>query len=411
MSLEFGENARSVPAEIQRLWELEIGFLRQRNAVIEQMLAGQPVSIDVVRVVTDTLLAQCHRAQASLQPPAGTAMSAGQQRAWAQYVDLHRRAWEALVQALQTWDVTQIRRHEQLLAEAQRMLPQAAPGRVAPPADGLGEFRQLLFSLTPRVWVVPAIVMLNVAVWVTMVLAGGEAFQPSIRMMLTWGASFGALTLDGQWWRIISCTFLHFGLLHLTFNMYVLWQLGRSVELLVGNIGTAILYLASGMAASITSLAWNPRAVSAGASGAVFGVCGALLGFVVLRRDTIPQTLWRGLRGSLLTFVVYNLVFGAVVPAIDMAAHLGGLVYGFGCGVLLSQPLVPGAQRRRWRRNLLCLAGSAFLLPLAFHLLPPPPPPPLSAAVGRPAPTPLGVPPVLRCAVSADPPRDMLAAG
>jgi membrane associated rhomboid family serine protease len=390
MSFASPGNAFLVPAPIQRLWELEIGFMRQRNAAIEQMLTGQPVPIDVVRVVTDTLLPQCQRARESLEAPSSNAMSVVERGLWTYYIDLHARAWEAFVRALQVWDLTQIRRHEQLLAEAQRLLQQAAPPSVAPQADSLREFRQLLLSLTPRVWVVPAIVILNIAVWVAMVLAGAGIFLPPTRMMLAWGANFGALTLDGQWWRIISCMFLHFGLLHLGFNMYVLWQLGRPVELLVGNAGVIVLYLASGIAASIASLAWNPMPVSAGASGAVFGVCGALLGFIVLRRDTIPKTLLLDLRGSLLTFVVYNVAFGAVVPAIDMAAHLGGLVYGFSCGVLLSQPLVPGAQRTRWRRNLLCLVGSAILLPLAFSQLPAPPPLLPAAVVGPPANVPPG---------------------
>lgn len=384
MNVESRGSALVVPAAIQRLWELEIGFMRQRNAAIEQMLTGQPVPIDVVRVVTDTLLPQCQRARESLEILARGTMSVVERGLWTHYVDLHTRAWEAFVQALHVWDVAQIRRHEQLLAEAQRMLHQAAPPQETPPTDSLRDFRQLLFSLTPRVWVVPAIVVLNVAIWVAMVLAGAGMLLPPTRMMLAWGANFGALTLDGQWWRIISCMFLHFGLLHLGFNMYVLWQLGRPVELLVGNAGVLVLYLASGVAASIASLAWNPLPVSAGASGAVFGVCGGLLGFIVLRRDTIPKALLLDLRGSLLTFVVYNVAFGAVVPAIDMAAHLGGLVYGFGCGVLLSQPLVPGAQRTRWRRNLLCLVGSAILLPIAFRQLPGPPA--LPAAVIEPLP-------------------------
>ena len=191
--------------------------------------------------------------------------------------------------------------------------------------------------------------------------------------MLDWGANFGPLTLAGQWWRLLTCMFLHFGLIHIGFNMYVLWQIGHFVERLVGNAGLLLLYLMSGLAASIASLAWNPSVVSAGASGAVFGVCGALLGFIAFRRDTIPGQVIKSLRSSLITFVIYNVVFSMVVPAIDMAAHLGGFVYGLVCGMVLSQPIVIGSVIKRWQRNLILLVGSAMVLPAAFLLLPPAP--------------------------------------
>ncbi len=367
--------AAAIPTALRRLSEMEVGFMRQRNAAIGLLLAGEPAPPDALQTVMFDLLPQCRRAQESLWALSSDELPAALVPLLTEYARLHEEAWQALARALQSRDANQVRLHEKLLADAQRVVHDAtSPDEQAGPRHELQQFRNLLFSLTPHIWVIPAIVTANFLVWVAMVVAGAGLFNPPMEMMLQWGANFGPLTLGGQWWRTTTCTFLHFGLLHIGFNMYVLWQLGRLVERLVGNSGLLILYGATGIAASIASLAWNPTPVSAGASGAVFGVCGALLGFIALRHDTIPKVVLMDLKSSLITFVIYNVAFGAVVPAIDMAAHLGGLAYGVLCGLLLSQPLVPGASSRRWRRNLACLAVSAVVLPLAFSLLPAPPP-------------------------------------
>ncbi len=248
---------------------------------------------------------------------------------------------------------------------------------LVPPAEDprvrLVRFHTTMLAMTPRTWGIPSIVVANALVFLAMLLAGGHLLNPGIALMLDWGANFGPLTLTGQWWRLLTCMFLHFGIIHIAFNMYVLWQIGHFVERLVGNIGLLVLYLMSGLAASIASLAWNPSVVSAGASGAVFGVCGALLGFIAFRRDTIPGEVIKSLRSSLITFVIYNVVFSMIVPAIDMAAHLGGFAYGLVCGMVLSQPIVIGSVIKRWQRNLLLFVGSAIVLPAAFLLLPPAP--------------------------------------
>lgn len=234
----------------------------------------------------------------------------------------------------------------------------------------LVQFRDTVFQMTPRTWAIPAIVAANILVFVIMVLSGVSLMNPRAGAVLDWGANFGPFTLNGQWWRLVTCMFLHFGIIHIGFNMYVLWQIGHLVERLAGNIGLLVLYLTSGIAASIASLAWNPFSVSAGASGAVFGVCGALLGFIILRRDTIPRDVVMGLRSSLITFVIYNVVIGMAVPQIDMAAHAGGFVYGILCGLVLSLPVRLDSIARRWRRNLALLLGSAVLLPGSFMMLP-----------------------------------------
>ena len=122
-----------------------------------------------------------------------------------------------------------------------------------------------------------------------MLATGVNFLAPDPQDMLNWGADFGPKTLNGQWWRTVTCMFLHFGIIHLGFNMWVLWDLGQLVERLVGNVGFLVLYFASGIAGSLASLAWQPLAISAGASGAVFGVAGALLGLIAFRHDSVPS--------------------------------------------------------------------------------------------------------------------------
>ena len=228
---------------------------------------------------------------------------------------------------------------------------------------------------TPRVFVTPALVWANVAVLALMVLWGANLLMPDSDVLVNWGANYGPRTLAGQWWRLLTCAFLHIGVIHLAFNMWALSAVGRMVERLVGNAGFAILYLVSGLAGSVASVAWNPHVLSAGASGAVFGVFGALLGFILRRRDTIPPVVFRELRNSTLACLGYNLLFSFSVPAIDKAAHLGGLVAGFLCGLVMSQPLELATPMRRSIRNLAAAFVGAVALLGMIRLLPPPPPP------------------------------------
>ncbi len=250
-------------------------------------------------------------------------------------------------------------------------------GRVAHPdvhVDQVTAFARTLHELTPWVVVTPGLIVANVVVFIVMVASGVSPLNPPARVLGDWGANFGPLTMNGEWWRLLTSMFLHSGIVHLALNMVFLWYIGRLVERLVGNVGFLVLYLVSGIAGSIASLAWHPELFSVGASGAIFGVAGALLGFVILRRDSIPDTIFRQLRHSVVALIGYNLVFGMMVPAIDMAAHGGGLIAGLICGLILSQRLAPGIAPRRWIRNLAVVLAGAVTLPLAMASLPEAPP-------------------------------------
>ncbi|MBK07841.1 MAG: hypothetical protein CL920_21890 [Deltaproteobacteria bacterium] len=227
----------------------------------------------------------------------------------------------------------------------------------------LRDFRQLIFSITPWVWMTPTLIALNVLIFIVMIVSGTHILQPSAGDLLRWGANHGPSTFQQEPWRLFTSMFIHVGVIHLAINMYALWAIGRFVERLVGNFGFLVLYLVSGLLGSLISVSWKIDVLSAGASGAIFGVFGALMGFAFLRRDTIPPEILQNLKNNGIFFVGINLFLGFSFPMIDMAAHIGGLIAGVFCGVVLSQPLTPDIVHKRWTRNLILgLLGSSILI-------------------------------------------------
>ncbi|MEI6541196.1 MAG: rhomboid family intramembrane serine protease, partial [Planctomycetota bacterium] len=243
-----------------------------------------------------------------------------------------------------------------------------------PEPDNATQANAVMMWLPPSMILTCIIVIANVAVFGVMVARGVSFVNPDGLTLLDWGADFGPYTMNGQWWRLFTCMFLHFGIVHIGMNMWVLWGLAQLVERLVGSVGFGIAYIVSGIAGGIASLAWNPVSISAGASGAVFGTAGALLGFVVLRRDTIPDAMRWGMMKSMAKFLMLNMIVGMSVPQIDMAAHAGGFVGGVVCGLILSQPISPGILALRKFRNLIAVMAAAVILPIAFVALPEAPP-------------------------------------
>jgi rhomboid protease GluP len=217
-------------------------------------------------------------------------------------------------------------------------------------------FGQLLAVSTPRYFVAPTLIGLNVAVFALMVLLGVSPLGPTNEQALFWGANYGPFTLDGQWWRLLSSTFLHFGIIHLALNMQCLWRLGQLTERLYGNWAFLTLYILSGLGGSVASLWWNPNTFSAGASGAIFGVAGGLVAFLYLSKLPMPRAAIQGIMTSTLIFVGYNLLFGFTSTGIDNAAHIGGLVTGALVGALLTRPLPPPEGHSRFARYLVAVS-------------------------------------------------------
>jgi membrane associated rhomboid family serine protease/Tfp pilus assembly protein PilF len=195
----------------------------------------------------------------------------------------------------------------------------------------------------------------NVAVFVAMCVAGVSFVTPTELDLVRWGADWGPLSLGTQPWRILTSNYVHIGIIHIGFNMWCLLSLGALAERVFDRWTYLLVYTATGIAGSLASLAWHPTVVGAGASGAIFGLAGALLAALYLGKLPIPKEAVRGTMKSLLLFAGYNLFLG-LRSGVDNAAHLGGLASGLALGAFLSQHLgQPREVRQQWRSYALVL--------------------------------------------------------
>lgn len=175
------------------------------------------------------------------------------------------------------------------------------------------------------------IIAVNILMWILMTLAGGST---NIGVLIRFGAMYSPLVLRGEYWRFVTPMFLHVGLMHLAFNSYALYNLGGLAERIYGRYRFVIIYGAAGVCGSFFSFLFT-RAVSAGASGAIFGLLGALLYFGRKR----PGVFRRGFTANLITILLINLFIGFSNPGIDNFAHMGGLVGGYiSAWLLLKRP-------------------------------------------------------------------------
>ena len=176
----------------------------------------------------------------------------------------------------------------------------------------------------------------NVMVFIAMVIASGPSLDFTGAVMDHFGANFGPYTLSGQWWRLLTYMFLHGGLMHIAFNMWCLWDLGALCESLYGRWTFGAIYVLTGIAGGLASVAWNPGVLSVGASGAIFGLAGALIASFYLGEFSLPKVAIQGTLRSLLIFVGFNVFFGSLFPGIDNACHAGGLISGLILGALIA---------------------------------------------------------------------------
>src|SRR5271168_4839653 len=214
------------------------------------------------------------------------------------------------------------------------------------------------------------LVGINCAVYVAMVLGGVSASNPTVLDLVHWGANFGGYVLAGQWWRLLTAAFVHVGILHLATNMWCLWNLGLLGEPLLGPAGVVAVYVLTGVAGNLLSVAVHPQVVGAGASGAVFGLAGVLILLLKAKLLPVPPEEIRRLRKSVIYFALLNFVIGGASLVlrtsiqIDNMAHLGGFL----CGLALGAPLVPriGAARSQYAFRSWAAYGSMTLLLLIF---------------------------------------------
>ena len=195
----------------------------------------------------------------------------------------------------------------------------------------------------PRAVVTPAIILACVAVYLVMVATGVHPLNPSAQVLLAWGAeaSRRRSSSTGQTWRLFTCIFLHYGIVHLLSNMFVLAISGPLIERLFGHVAFAALYVLAGLAGSMASIRFHPVSIGAGASGAIFGVYGGLFGFLAIRRRAVPAAVLRPMIQWPVAFGLYSIIFSLVRPGHGPAGAPGRAGGGF--------PLRPGDDARRTR--------------------------------------------------------------
>lgn len=242
-----------------------------------------------------------------------------------------------------------------------RVPPQtpAAPPPVAPPLA-----RRVEFPTKPPV-LTYVLLAINVAVFVIDVALGAAGYGIGSTGPLTLlGAKDNQALLAGQYWRLVTPLFLHGGILHIGFNSYFLYLVGRQIERAYGSARFLALYILSGIAGTIVSFAFSPYD-SIGASGALFGVIGAFIPFLIRNREILADTrrqVWR-----IVQVIAINLLIG-LMPGIDNWAHLGGLTGGLILGWLTTPEyavasILPDVVRLEDRRSSL-----AWLSVLAFAI-------------------------------------------
>lgn len=203
--------------------------------------------------------------------------------------------------------------------------PQSAPPSPPPGRPGI----RLPLA---RPVITNVLLALIVLVFVVETVLGGST---SIQTLVQLGAQVNSLVAQGGYWRLLAAMFLHIGLMHLAFNGWALYSLGRDVEAFYGSWRFTSLYFLSGLLGGVASYVLGPNVASAGASGAIFGLIGAEVAYFLCNRRVFG-VMGRQRLGNLAVLVAINLVFGFTVPGINNLAHLGGLVGGFVLGMALS---------------------------------------------------------------------------
>jgi rhomboid protease GluP len=195
----------------------------------------------------------------------------------------------------------------------------------------------------------------------SMRLAGGEAAM-SIdgRVLYAFGAKVGLANLHGEWWRLVTAGFLHGGLLHILMNSWVLFDLGAQVDEIYGASRMWVIYFCSNAAGFLLSAWWSP-ALSIGASAALCGLIGAMIALGVTQRH---HPLAQAIRSVYIRWAIYLLIF-SFLPGVDMMAHVGGGLTGFGLGYISGLPRAEGSTTERlWHASAWCcvlLTAVSFL--------------------------------------------------
>lgn len=371
------QDQRPSQERADELAQYEMPFIERRRAWIDALNQGQAVDPAIASEIEDTLLRRLNEALSSPGHPwLASSANAFSSNDLHEFLAIRAESWSKLAQAIREQNPQLAAAHDELWVRSEILLIASQTDQHRRDQIGAGAgmeiaaFHRKLAGMTPRAWCTPAIEIVCVVLFAAMVASGVSATNPAAADLIPWGANFGPQTMHGQWWRLGTCTLLHFGIPHLVFNLLVLYSIGCLIERLLGHVGLLIVGLVTGVAGSVASLFWNPTVVSVGISGVVFGLFGVLLGFLFRGRGTIPVAVFRELRNSGLSFVGYNLVFSIMSKGIDHGAHLGGLSAGLLLGIIAGRPLDAWYMATRGTRNVAMACAGVIGIGAAIAALP-----------------------------------------
>ncbi len=178
-------------------------------------------------------------------------------------------------------------------------------------------------SVKNKPWVTYGLILINVIMYIITALLSGNPFDSDINVLVLLGAKYNELIASGQYYRLITCMFLHGGILHLALNMYSLNSIGPLVERIYGKLKYLLIYFISGIVSSLLSYFFS-EGISIGASGAIFGLLGTTLVFAI----TMRKDIGKGFLRNIASVIIINLFIGFTIPNIDNFGHLGGLIGG-----------------------------------------------------------------------------------
>lgn len=234
-------------------------------------------------------------------------------------------------------------------------------------------FERELEALAPIPWVTWSLVAANVLIWCLGLGFGASLLQTPVDKLLAWGGNAASEVQRGEWWRLLTATFLHANLMHVAMNMLGLLSAGITLERIYGHRLFLLIYLGSGLLGSAASLYFSARSgISVGASGAVFGITGALLVALLQHRKRLPKAFSKQALSSTAIFIVYALLQGFSKTGVDNAAHVGGLIGGALLAWVLPERLDMPHFLRTWHSRARMAAAATLLACITLAGLAPP---------------------------------------
>ncbi len=209
--------------------------------------------------------------------------------------------------------------------------------------------------------VTTGLLAINIAVYVVMVLQSGLGSIAGFsgQQLIKWGANFGPLTVNGDYWRLVTAGFVHGSFFHLAFNMWGLWALGRLSERLFGRWQTAVIYLLTGVGGALLSISYAPERLEVGASGAIFGIAGAILSGLKFGNVSVSPGERNSILSSLVFIVIINFALGSRT-GVDNMCHLGGFI----TGLIMGLPLATAVSTSKARTRIFQVGTSLILAAL-----------------------------------------------